>query len=167
MAEKIKSMKELIDKLSKAEYQLKGHLEKAVAESTVKVHATAISKFGHYQPPIGGFSAWKKLADSTIAQKERAGSGEDPLIGHYPKRKKKGSSKVRSKPYPQSLRSSILMKVQGLTGFVGTNNPLGVYQEYGTRHIPPRPFLRPALYQEQGFIKIQFRKAVAETLRGL
>ncbi|MDB5083311.1 MAG: hypothetical protein JWN30_197, partial [Bacilli bacterium] len=64
------------------------------------------------------------------------------------------------------LRNSIMVKVTGLTGVIGTNNPLAPHHEFGTHKIPPRPFLRPALFEEQDFIKKQLKEAIAKTLAG-
>ena len=45
------------------------------------------------------------------------------------------------------LRSDIRHETlnRGLSGRVGTNVKHGLFQEFGTRRIPPRPFLLPAL----------------------
>lgn len=48
------------------------------------------------------------------------------------------------------LRSSIAKGPAGNDGhgpFVdfGTNDPVGIYQEFGTSKMPPHPFMRPAL----------------------
>ncbi len=46
-----------------------------------------------------------------------------------------------------ALAASIDYRVVGktLTIFVGV--PYGIYQEYGTRNIPPHPYIRPALLE--------------------
>ena len=52
--------------------------------------------------------------------------------------------------------------------FVGTNVEYAVYQEFGTRHIPPQPFLRPAVAIEvQGQnAKEILKKTINENLKG-
>lgn len=160
MAQKIKSMSELVLKIATARVGMEAVIRQAVKRSALKVQATAKIKFGHYQPQYGNYPAWAKLKPMTIARKARAGGAEDPLIGHYPGRSK-------NKVYPMPLRNSILVEVKGMTGIVGTNNPLGKYHEFGTRKIPPRPFLRPALHQEQDFIKKQIKDAIAKALMGM
>lgn len=160
MTQKIKSLDELAIKLASAKAGMERNVNRAIYRCAVKVQATAKLKFGHYQPQFGSYPEWAKLKPDTVARKAKAGGGEDPLIGHY-----SGGSK--NKVYPTPLRNSILVEVKGLTGIVGTNNPLGKYHEFGTHKIPPRPFLRPALHQEQDFIKKQIKEAVAKTLLGL
>lgn len=158
MVKKINSLAELAAELDKHTYLLKANVQAAVATSAVKVQATAKEKFGTYQPGIGGFPAWASLADSTIQQKAKAGGAEDPLIGHY-------VGKTGGRPGGQ-LRNSILVQIGPMEATVGTNDKVGEYQEFGTSRIPPRPFLRPALHQEQGFIKSGFREAIINTLNG-
>lgn len=158
MVKKISSLAELAAELDKHTFLLKANVQTAVAAGAVKVQATAKEKFGTYQPGIGGFPAWAPLADSTIQQKAKAGGAEDPLIGHY-------VGKTSGRPGGQ-LRNSVLVKVGPMEATIGTNDKIGEYQEFGTSRIPPRPFLRPALYQEQGFIKTGFREAIINTLNG-
>jgi phage gpG-like protein len=159
MVQKVNSFAELAAKLEEKTYLLKANAQAAVAVSAVKVQSTAKEKFGVYQPGIGGFPAWAPLKEATIKQKERAGGAEDPLIGHYV-RKKGGRAGGQ-------LRGSILVQIGVMEATVGTNDKVGTYQEFGTsRGIPPRPFLRPALYQNQGAIMTAFRKALLDTLNG-
>jgi phage gpG-like protein len=169
MTQKISSLNVLISKLSKAEFQLKENLVKAVAHSTAKVQATAKSKFGHYQPAVGGFPAWKLLTLQTILEKINRGMNDaNPLIGAYGKHVFQHANLATSRTaYPVALRDSILVKNFGLVGVVGTNNPLARHHEFGAprANIPPRPFIRPALFQEQGFIQTEFRKAILKTLK--
>lgn len=159
MVEKLTSFAQLAEKLQEKTWLLKTNAQAAVATSAVKVQSTAKSKFGTYQPGYGGFPAWSPLADSTIQQKARAGGGEDPLIGHYVYKSGGGAG--------GQLRGSILVKIGVMEATVGTNDPVGKYQEFGTsRGIPPRPFLRPALYQNHGEIMTAFREALLATLKG-
>lgn len=158
MVKKITSLNELARELENHSFLFKENMTVAVAQSAVKVQSTAKAKFGTYQPGVGGFPAWAPLAESTIKAKERAGGGEDPLIGHY-------LYKTGGRSGGQ-LRNSILVQLGGLEAAVGTNDKVAEYQEFGTSRIPPRPFLRPALYQEHEFIKMGFRKAIINTMNG-
>jgi phage gpG-like protein len=158
MAKKINSLTELAQELENKSWLFQENARLAVAQSAVKVQSTAKLKFGVYQEGVGGFPAWEALADSTVAQKERAGGSEDPLIGHYVQKTGGGAG--------GELRNSVLTQIEGLSAVVGTNNKVGTYQEFGTARIPPRPFLRSALYQEQSFIKMAFRKAIIDTMSG-
>jgi HK97 gp10 family phage protein len=172
MADKINSLNDLVQKLSKVQFQLEENLVKAVAVSAEKVKHSAEAKFGHYQPGIGGFPAWANLADSTLEEKFRNGATQDdPLIGYYPNgrttKRKKVKGTTKSKSYNGKLMNSFKMKHVGLVAIVGTNDPVAKYHEFGTKHILPRPFLRPALYQEQEFIQTEFRKAVVKTIKNM
>ncbi|NRD80287.1 hypothetical protein HPT25_23475 [Bacillus sp. BRMEA1] len=158
MVERVTSFAELAAKLEEKTFLLKNNAQTAVATSAVKVQSTAKTKFGTYQPGVGGFPAWATLAEATIKQKERAGGGEDPLIGHY---LSKSGGRAGGK-----LRGSILVQIGVMEATVGTNDKIGTYQEFGTSRIPPRPFLRPALYQNQSEIMMAFRKAMLDTLNG-
>lgn len=159
MVQKFTSFEQLAAALENKTFLLKTNAQAAVAAGAVKVQATAKEKFGTYQPGVGGFPAWQQLADSTIQQKTKAGGGEDPLIGHYVHKTGGGVG--------GQLRGSILVKIGVMEATVGTNDKVGTYQEFGTsRGIPPRPFLRPALYQNQGIIMTAFRKALLDTLNG-
>ena len=133
----------------------------ALKKSAVEVHKTAVAKFGEYQPAVGPYPAWDLLTVDTLHQKmDLAGGGADPLIGHYPKG---GESAL----YPVALRQSLSMEVNEheMTAYVGTNDPIAEWQEFGTkRGIPPRPFLRPALYENEDYIKRVINEAIGVAL---
>ena len=133
----------------------------SIAKAATRVQKTAQEKFGTYQPGYGPFEAWAALATSTVQQKIKAGSaGDDPLIGHYVEKRKS--------VYPVPLRQSINIEVSGLSAQIGTNDPLGSWQELGTaRGIPPRPFLRPALWQNEDAIKEDMKAALGAGLMAL
>ena len=141
-------------------------LNKEVKLCAIKVRDTATKKFGHYQGASGGYPAWEQLKESTIKAKTKFGGGEDPLIGHFSGKKKKA-------PWPAPLRTTIEMHVDGLVATVGTKDPLGKYHEYGAvgagkSHnvtIPPRPFLRPALFEETDFIRERLAAALGVTIK--
>jgi len=134
-------------------------IEKEIKKSAIKVRDDAVNKFGEYQPAVGPYPAWEELKEDTIKQKEKAGGGEDPLIGH--------SNGNGSKVWPQPLRNTIGIKTEGLTAAVGTDDPIGKYHEYGTEHIPPRPFLRPALYENQDNIKNNVKEGIQNGIKSL
>jgi HK97 gp10 family phage protein len=56
------------------------------------------------------------------------------------------------------VRSIASDKPRALTRDVGTNVKYGVYLEFGTRKMAPRPFLKPALKKSLRAIKGIFRK---------
>ncbi|WP_088187545.1 hypothetical protein [Desulfosporosinus sp. FKA] len=149
---------QLITKLVEAPAKVDTAAIVALKKCAVEVQKTAQEKFGEYQPAVGPYPAWNQLADSTIEQKAQAGGGEDPLIGHYP-------NSSGNKLYPTNLRQSLTIKIHesALAAEVGTNNPIGKWQEFGTadgERIPPRPFLRPALYENEDYIKKALKEAL-------
>ncbi|MDF7658314.1 hypothetical protein PUG81_04980 [Erwiniaceae bacterium L1_54_6] len=92
-----------------------------------EIEETAKEEIGVYQPAVGPFEAWAPLADSTKADRVHSGySEDDPLL--------------RS----GELKDSIESEVIGLAGIVGTKSEIGLWQEVGTDHMPPRPFIGPA-----------------------
>lgn len=119
-----------------------------LVRSATLVKNTAAKKFGDYQPAYGPFEAWAALATKTVDEKIRHGAtSDDPLIGYYDEK----GRKAYSIPLGKSIRTSIDRVM--LSAQIGTNDPIGKYHEYGTSRIPPRPFLRPALYQNEEMIK--------------
>jgi hypothetical protein len=67
------------------------------------------------------------------------------------------------------LRDSIGHVVEGNVGYVGTNDPIAPYQEFGTSKIPPippRPFLGGALAATEGEIPKIFGSLVGAAMRG-
>jgi phage gpG-like protein len=71
---------------------------------------------------------WPPLAESTINEKERLGfEVPKPLLR------------------TGELRDSIRAAVVGMHAEIGTDHRLGPIHEHGTNHVPPRPFLGPAL----------------------
>jgi phage gpG-like protein len=78
---------------------------------------------------------WPRLQDKTI---DRKATGDSPLLE------------------TGKLRASIKYEVHDNVAIVGTNDPNGLYNEFGTsRGIPPRPFLLGAA--------VTMQKAVHET----
>lgn len=113
-------------------------------ESAAKIiRDDARSRIGEYQDAVGGFAAWSKLADSTIADRVSKGfTPDDPLLR------------------TGDMRDSITETVHGTKAVIGSDSPIALYQEQGTVHIPPRPFLGPAGYSTKG----QVGKRLAETV---
>jgi phage gpG-like protein len=84
-------------------------------------------KFGEYQPTAGKFVEWPELEESTQDERERAGyEPDEPLL-------REGD-----------LRESIQTLVRDNEGFVGSNSDIAVWQELGTKTMPPRSFLGSA-----------------------
>src|SRR5574340_1454777 len=97
---------------------------KALEQCARLVEKTAKESIGEYQPESGPFPSWAPLADSTEAEKARLGYPVDaPLL-------REGD-----------LRDSIEHEVEGLEAVIGSKSEIAEYQEFGTEHIPPRPFI--------------------------
>jgi phage gpG-like protein len=122
------------------------HGLKAVAKA---IEATAKAEIGHYQPAVGPFQAWPELADSTKADRVRQGFSEnDPLLR------------------TGEMRDSISHEVSGLEAVIGSDSDVMVWQELGTKTIPPRPVLGPAALLNEEKIKEILGKAAARGLLG-
>jgi hypothetical protein len=92
---------------------------------------------------------WPQLAQSTQEQRVALGfSANEPLLR------------------TGELRDSIGHLVEGNVGYVGTNDPVAKYHEYGTTKIPPRPFLAGALAATEGEIPKIFGSLVSAAMRG-
>lgn len=113
----------------------------ALGKAAKIVQADAKYRIGQYQNDTGPFPAWDPLTPGTIQDKQRQGFGvPDPLLR------------------TGQMRDSIDIEV-GEDGFaVGSRDPIARYQELGTEgpnpapdgyHVPPRPFLGPALYENR------------------
>ncbi len=78
---------------------------------------------------------WADLAASTVEEKQRLGftdriSPTDPLYR------------------TGELRASIRSVVDGSRVTLGTDDPVGEWQEFGTQRMPPRPFIGPAVHND-------------------
>ncbi len=124
-------------------------LHHGLKEVAQAIEKTAKEEIGHYQPAVGPFPAWAELADSTKADRTRQGFSEnDPLLR------------------TGELRDSISNTVGGLEAVVGSNSDVMVWQELGTKTIPPRAVLGPAAIQNEDKIKEILGKAAARGLLG-
>ncbi len=64
-----------------------------------------------------------------------------------------------------ALRDSIDSVVQPAEAEIGSSDPVAVFQELGTRAIPPRPFLAPVAAAEGGNVARSVAQAVVAALR--
>ena len=65
-----------------------------------------------------------------------------------------------------ALQASISCSVDGLLAAVGTNDPAAAPQEFGTAHLPPRPFLLPAVTNLSESIALKITAALLECIAG-
>lgn len=93
-------------------------------------------EFGVYQAGAGAFDAWPELADATKADRVAKGFTEnDPLLR------------------TGGLRDSIKREVEDWEATIGSEEEVMLFQEFGTKHIPPRAVLGIAL--DRNWEKIQ------------
>ncbi|MBV8524322.1 MAG: HK97 gp10 family phage protein [Acetobacteraceae bacterium] len=64
------------------------------------------------------------------------------------------------------LRDSIARDADNQTLIVGSTDPVAVFQELGTRTIPPRPFLAPAASSLAEDLVQEVRIAISTAVRG-
>jgi HK97 gp10 family phage protein len=114
--------------------------EAAVSVAAQIVAAKAKSYIGTYQQP------WPQLTASTQEDRVKHGfAANEPLLR------------------TGELRDSIEWKVVSqVEAHVGSNNQKAVWQELGTRTIPPRPFLGPAVHQNEALIKRAVKQVVRD-----
>ena len=95
------------------------------------VEREAKSEIGSYQGAAGPFGAWPELAESTQADRVALGfSANDPLLR------------------TGEMRDSISHEVGDKEAVVGSSDERAVWQELGTRTIPPRSFLGGAAFRK-------------------
>jgi phage gpG-like protein len=119
----------------------------ALTETMEAVAVEAKSYIGHEMP------GWAPLAESTVAEKQRLGytghlSPTDPLL--------------RTGEMRESIGSSV--DAATLTGVVGSTDKLAAFQELGTAHIPPRPFLSTSMFRAQPAAELFFGRAAVALL---
>jgi HK97 gp10 family phage protein len=125
---------EAIVKMAEVALAIEEETHKALERAATVVEAEAKASIGSYQPEAGPFAEWAQLADSTLAEKEKLGYAppDNPLL-------REGT-----------LRDSIGHVVSGHEAAVGSNSDVAVYQELGTRRMPPRSFLGGAAVRKEG-----------------
>lgn len=99
--------------------------EKRALERAARIiEAEAKDEIGTYQGAIGPFEPWAPLAEATQADRVRQGfPADEPLLR------------------TGQMRASIGHAVGDREAVVGSNDDRAVWQELGTRTIPPRSFL--------------------------
>lgn len=120
------SLKQFARHLQRASVRSQAGQTRAMAEIANLVKETAKDLIGHENVPgHGPFASWRPLADSTVEAKRAKGqtgriSATDPLFG------------------TGELRSSIEATHDHDTAVVGSDDPVMLYMEFGTKTIPPR-----------------------------
>jgi HK97 gp10 family phage protein len=111
------------------------------AGNLVKQHARA--QLGHYLDHPGPYRGepWAPLAESTLKRKLH----DTPLVE---------TGKLHDSIEVTAVDGEVEIGVKSSIGERGIDiGDIAVWQEFGTIRIPPRPFLGPALHEEQKGIK--------------
>lgn len=109
-------------------------IHEGIEGAAIVIEKAAKAQIGHYlDHDVGPFSEWEDLKDSTVEDKERQGYAppDNPLL-------REGD-----------LRDSITHETHGLEAIIGSKSKIAAYQEFGTEHIPPRPFIGPAAVESE------------------
>lgn len=124
--------------------------ERSLKKIGKTVERAAKDKIGHYQGAAGEFAAWEQLKDATQAARSRIGfTPNDPLltVGEI-------YASISSEVYAHGLGMQILT--------LGSDIDLGLWHEMGTRTIPPRPFIGPAMYENEKLSQDILAQAIAK-----
>lgn len=140
LEKKFNSLLDFSDHLFKAATNEVFALNQGLKMVSVLIKNEAKREIGHLQPQVGSFNAWDELADSTKDEKERLGykfnADYNPLLrtGY--------------------LRDSIEYEIDmpNLEAIIGSKYDVAAFQEFGTRTIPPRPFIGPAMFKNMDTI---------------
>lgn len=125
----IHSLISFVEKLAAAEIAIQAETHAALDEAAKVIQRDAKRRIGHYQDAVGPFQDWADLTDETQAQRERMGfTPNDPLLR------------------TGELKDSIVREVEGNTAVIGSHLDKAEYMEFGTKRVPPRPFLGPASF---------------------
>lgn len=124
------------------------HMREAMKESCKLVEDSAKEAIGTYM-----FN-WPQLAQSTQDDRVSKGfSANEPLL--------------RTGELRDSIQHTVVSGIlSGIVGYIGTNDPVAKYQEYGTTKIPPRPFLGGAVEAKGEEIAACFGSRAIKALRG-
>src|SRR5476649_404369 len=130
------SFAQLANELARVARSVPKATEKALEKIGKHVEMVAKDKIGEYQDASGEFSAWEQLTEATQADRVQKGyPANDPLI--------------RSGELYGSTSHSVTRSGQEQTLSVGSDLDLGLWQELGTDKIPPRPFIGPAMFENE------------------
>jgi len=127
----LSSFAQLAARLATADADMRLAQEAILEKACQMIEDEAKGAIGNYK------YGWPQLAEST--QQERVAQGysaNEPLLRTGQLRDSIGHVVVSSKE-----------------AFIGTNDPIAPYQEFGTSKIPPRPFLGGALAASEGKIE--------------
>jgi hypothetical protein len=125
-------------------------IRRGLEQALVLIENDAKGQIGHYQAEAGSFPAWAPLAESTEAEKARLGYPADaPLL--------------RTGAMQASFGHTVESDTEGV---VGSTDPTLIFHEFGTRKMPPRPVLGPAVFHTREQIEKLLGRAIVEGVLG-
>lgn len=123
---------------------------RALKKAALIVEAEAKREIGTYQGAVGPLPAWAPLAEATQADRVRQGyPADEPLLR------------------TGEVRDSIGHAVGNGVAVVGSNSDKAVWQEMGTKTIPPRSFLAGALLRKLPEVKTAMAGEVVAAVLGV
>lgn len=136
--------------LSRVPATMLDHNERALKRAARLVEREAKASIGEYQAAAPPFAAWAPLAASTMEEKTRLGYAppDNPLL--------------RTGELRDSISHEVDANVHGGEAVIGSPSEVAVFQELGTRTIPPRSFLGSAAVRKADeIVDILGKSAVA------
>lgn len=118
--------------------------EIGLREAAELVAKDARERLGTYQQD------WPPLAETTILEKEREGYEVPAPLERT-----------------GALRDSIRVEQEGLSAIIGSDHPAAKVHEHGDSHVPPRPFLMPALHSKAPEARAIIERTVAAAIRNI
>jgi hypothetical protein len=111
------------------------------AAGAMLVHE-ARATIGEYQDAAGPFPAWPELSEATLY------GGVNEVGYHYPGKVELGYSPPDN-PLLRTgqMRASIEHEASEAQVIFGTNDPVAVFQEFGTEKMPARSFIGATMYR--------------------
>ena len=140
------SYAEFAERMLAGSRMIQPELDAATKELVALGVTRAKSYIGHQQED------WEPLADSTKSEKQSLGFAPpdyEPLLR------------------TGEMRDSIEGNSIGTVGEIGSNNQKAVWQEFGTVHIPPRPFISKAVQSLEPDIALACESVAAKALGGV
>ncbi len=185
----------IIQALNDIPQAINDSVDKGLSDAALLVVKTAKEKLGAYQPAAGEFPAWQKLKPETVRRKYLSKSGSYRVVNGRRSRLTRagqrylrrygswGAGGAADAPLVDTghLRQAItadLSHVSEGVAYVGVasgrdengGSAPGIYAAahefgYAVKNIPPRPFLRPAVYENKEAIKDIITEAIRDGVR--
>jgi HK97 gp10 family phage protein len=160
-------------------------IQKGLKRGAVIVMKRAKAKLGTYQEASGSFKSWALLKPETVRRKHLSKSGSGKLTragkAYLKKHGAWGAGGDDDSPlvYTGHLRQAIttdFTDIEHGVAYVGVGSgstksgvaspsDYAATHEFGTFHVPARPYLRPALEESREEIKEAVAQALIEEMR--